>query len=253
MATYKEDWQLEAEHEARVAERIYQLTHHGRFYARTQDEEELLAIEADWQKAMAEKPAEIKAIRHEIARARTYKPSFKQLCKIVNLAKRTYFKDGGLQSRTLDNLMLILLEEGKGEALWVNLNHLDSSTREFIAACQQTERREIPLDLIITYLEANNQPLIYDAITWADIKTHDFNDDMPEPLRLALQARAMAEENFKLFKLELDDNIFLTQNCIPQIPTEALINAGITRTISQTTSYQPKTQQPVSTTTTNRL
>ena len=253
MATYKEDWQLEAEHEARVAEKIYQLNHQGRFYARTQDEEELLAIEADYKKAMVEKPAEIQAIRHEIARAITYKPSFKQLCKIINLAKRTYFNGGGLQSRTLDNLMLILLEEGKGEALWVDLNHLDSSTREFIAACQQTERREIPLDLIITYLEANNQPLIYDAITWADIKTHDFNDDMPEPLRLALQARAMAEENFKLFKLELDDNIFLTQNCIPQIPTEALINAGTTRTISQTTSYQPKTQQPVSTTTTNRL
>jgi ribosomal protein L29 len=244
MSIYKEDWQLEAEHEARVAERIYQLTHQGRFHARTQNKEELLAIEADWQKAMAEKPAEIKTIRHEIARARTYKPSFKQLCKIVNLAKRTYFKDGGLQSRTLDNLMLILLEEGKDEAIWIDLNTLDPSNRDFIAACQQSEGREIPLGLIINYLQANNQPLIYDETTWADIKTHDFNDDMPEPLRLALQARAMAEENFKLFKIELDDNVFLSQNCIPQIPTEVLINAGIHRPISETQSYQPTPNQP---------
>ena len=106
--------------------------------------------------------------------------------------------------------MLILLEEGKDEAIWIDLNNLDISNREFIAACQQTEGREIPLDLIITYLQTTNQPLIYDETTWADIKTHNFDDDKLEPLRLALQARAMAEENFKPFKLELDDNIFLT-------------------------------------------
>ena len=149
--------------------------------------------------------------------------------------------------------MLILLEEGKDRALWVDLNLLDGSYRDFIKSCQQTEKREIPLNLIIEYLKANNQTLIYDDTTWEDIITHDFNDDMPEPLRLALQERAMAPQKLKLFELELDDNVFLTQNCIPQIPPEALINAGITRSISETKSYQPKTQQPISTTTTDRL
>ncbi len=58
----------------------------------------------------------------------------------------------------------------------------------------------------------------------------------------------MAPQNLKQFELELADNIFLSQNCIPQIPTEALINAGITRPISATQSYQPTQNQPTAST-----
>lgn len=227
-----------------MLKKIYRLRHHGRFYARTSDEEELLAIEADWRQAEAEKPAEIRAIKKEIVRARTYKPSFKQLCNILNYAKRTHFESGQIQSRTVDNLMLILLEEGKDTAIWVDLNLLTELDRDFIKGCQQTENREVPIELIVDYLGANSHPLIHDNTTWNDIKTHDFNDDMPEPLRLALQERAMATQNLKQFELELADNIFLSQNCIPHIPPEVLINAGITGIISKTKSYKPNQTQP---------
>jgi hypothetical protein len=244
MNTFNNGWEFESAHEERYAEKIYRLRHHGRFYARTSDEKELLAIEADWRKAEIEKPAEIQAIKQEIGRARTYKPSFKQLCNILNYAKRTHFESGQIQSRTVDDLMLILIEESKDEALWIDLNLLTELDRDFIKDCQLTENRVIPLELIVEYLVANNHPLIYDTTTWSAIKKPDLNDDMPEPLRLALQERATAPQNLKQFELELADNIFLSQNCIPQIPPEAYINAGITGTVSKTTSYQPTQTQP---------